>query len=79
MSPDPVYSRALLLAEQFLAKARLEILELAEDDLDQLRASATALKASAADRTMPGRGAEHIAYLVVASAFNEALSVRRHG
>ena len=76
MSHDPVYSRALLLAEQFLTSSRSEILELAEDDLDQLRAVATELRSAAADRSSAPKGPEHIAYLIVASAFNHALAAR---
>lgn len=76
MSRDPVVSRALVLAEQFLATARGEILELAADDLDQLRASATELRSAASDRSAAGRSAEHVAYLVVASAFNQLLAAR---
>jgi hypothetical protein len=76
MNPDPIYSRALLLAEEFLATARVEVMQLADDDLDQLRASAAALRSAAAERSSAAKGAEHIAYVVVASAFNQALAAR---
>lgn len=76
MSRDPVFSRALLLAEEFLATARGEILELAAGDLDELRASAAALRSAAGDRSTAPKSAEHIAYVVVASAFNQALARR---
>lgn len=76
MSRDPVFSRALQLAEEFLASARGEVLELAADDLDQLRITATALRSAAADRSAASRGAERIAYVVVASAFNKVLAGR---
>ncbi len=75
-SNDPVFSRALLLADDFLASARGEIMELAGGDLERLRATAAALRATAADRTTGARGAEHIAYLIVASAFNQLLAAR---
>lgn len=76
MSGDPVFSRAVLLAEEFLSNARDEILELAAGDLDQLRATGSALRTAAADRSTAARTAEHIAYVVVASAFNQVLSAR---
>jgi hypothetical protein len=76
MTSDPVLTRALLLAEEFLAAARVEILELAAGDLDHLRASATALRSAAADRSTAGRSAEQIAYLIVASTFNQVLAAR---
>lgn len=73
---DHITERALRLAEDFLASARTEILELADDDLDRLHGSAAALKAAAADRSTPRKTTEHVAYSVVASAFNEALASR---
>lgn len=76
MSRDPVYSRALLLAEEFLAAARLKILETAGDDLEQLRAAGAALRSEATDRSAGAKSAERIAYLVVASAFNQLLGAR---
>ena len=78
MSRDPVFSRALVMADEFLASARGEIIELAGDDLEQLRATAAALRSGAADRSSGARSAEHIAYLVVASAFNQLLAARDH-
>ena len=78
ISRDPVFSRALLLAEEFLSSARLEILDLAGDDLEHLRATASALRSQAADRSMGSRSAEHVAYLIVASAFNRLLAARDH-
>lgn len=76
MSPDPVQDRALLLADEFLATARIDIAELADDDLDHLRAAATALRSAAADRSRPDKGREQIAYVVVAAAFNQVLAAR---
>jgi hypothetical protein len=73
MNPDPVYGRALLLAEEFLAAARGEVLQLAADDLDQLRASADALRSAPGERSTAARS---IAYVVVASAFNQVLTAR---
>lgn len=78
MSRDPVFSRALLLADEFLASARGEIIALAGDDLEQLRATAAALRSGAADRSTVSRSAENVAYLVVASAFNQLLAERDH-
>jgi hypothetical protein len=76
MNHDVITERALRLAEEFLAGARTEVLELANDDIDKLRASASALRAAAGDRSTPGKGAEHVAYVVLATAFNEVLASR---
>ncbi len=76
MEHDVVTERALRLAEEFLAVARTEVIELAHDDIDQLRASASALRAAAGDRSTSGRGAERVAYVVLATAFNEVLASR---
>ena len=76
MTSEAVLDRALLLADEFLGSARGQIVKLADDDLDQLRAAATALRSAAADRSTPDKGREHIAYVVVAAAFNQVLAAR---
>jgi hypothetical protein len=78
MQRDAITSRALQLAEEFLAGARVELLELAHDDLDQLRASAAELRTATSDHTTTGRSTEHVAYVALATAFNQALA-RRNG
>ena len=76
MSSDAVLERVLLLAEEFLSTTRDEMLELADGDLGQLHATATALRESAADRSTGVKSVERIAYVVVASAFNHVLATR---
>lgn len=71
---DEITNRALALAEEFLSHARPLILELAQDDLRQLRDAATELKVAGEGR---GKSSEHVAYTLVASAFNELLGPQR--
>ncbi len=73
---DQISDTALRLADDFLHQARQQILDLAHDDLEQLRTSATALRAAATDRSSQRKSSEQIAYALVASAFNEALTNR---
>lgn len=77
MNSEVIVSRALLLAEEFLARAQSEVLDLAEHDLDRLRDSATALRTAASDRSSEAKTAERVAYLVIASAFNQLLAARK--
>ncbi len=79
MQNDTITSRALTMAEEFLAGARIELLEMAHEDLDQLRDSAAELRAAATNRSTSGRSAEHVAYVALATAFNEALAKRNGG
>jgi len=71
---DEITDRALALAEEFLARARPQIQELAQDDLRQLRDAAAELKVAGEGR---GKSSEHVAYTLVASAFNELLGPQR--
>lgn len=75
---DRISAQAMRLADDFLASARRAILELSEGDLDQLHRAAVALRANATDRSTPEKSCEHVAYALVASAFNEALGRRNH-
>jgi hypothetical protein len=74
---DPISKRALALADEFLAAARPAILELAEDDLEKLKESAQLLHAMPSDPTSHQRNSEHVAYALVASAFNESVARRK--
>lgn len=76
MQHDTITARALRLAEEFLAESRVELLELAHNDLDEMRSSAAELRALAADRAANARSTEHVAYVAVAAAFNDTLAKR---
>ena len=77
MNSEVIVSRALLLADEFLARAQSEVLDLGERDLDRLRESATALRTAASDRSSEAKTVERVAYLVVASAFNQLLAAHK--
>lgn len=77
METDPIVARALQMAHGFLKNGRPELMELAQDDLEKLRASASSLKAAAVEHTGTSKGADQIAYVLVASAFNQVLGARR--
>ena len=71
-----ITDEARRLAEQFLDGARGEIVDLAQADLEVLRAAANELRAAASDRSKGGRSADQVAFTLVASAFNQALASR---